>query len=160
MISPLSRAYRKKRIVAVSLHKEYAHYMNRTVASIILIGFAAIAVFGFAAMGGPDMNMDGHSGCIATLGQSVLCSNNDAFVMINTHAQLFQQMTSAASFGFLLVLALFVIFAWMDRGRLLAQRAAGVVVIRRRLLNISYALHRLPFLSWLILTEKVGPVIA
>lgn len=128
--------------------------MNRIAISIVLTAFLAIAVFGFATTGTHDINS--HRDCIATMGQAVLCSHNNAIAMAQQHAQFFQKMTSAVSFSLLLALALFAVFAWLDRKRLHALYEQRVIAIRRRLLEIVYVLNRHPLLNWLTISGKTA----
>ena len=121
---------------------------------MVFIAFAAIVIFGFAAMGTHDMN--GHSDCIATMGQAVLCSHNSAIAMAQQHAQFFQKMTSAVSLSLFMAFILCAVSAWLDRKRLLAVYEQLILTIKRKLLEIYYLLHRRPLLSWLTVSGKTA----
>ena len=131
---------------------DYNHYMNRIAISIVLTAFLAIAVFGFATTGTHDINS--HRDCIATMGQAVLCSHNNAITMAQQHAQFFQKMTSAASLSFFLILLLFTLSARLNRKRLYTVDQQKVIAIKRGLIEIFYVLYRRLLLKWLTVSGK------
>lgn len=136
----------------------YTHGMRWFLTASILLSFAAIAVFGFAAMSSHAME-GGHNDCVATVGQVALCPHESDFAMTRLHAQLFQRLTGAVALVLLLVSIVWLQFNWFSVTRLRTLFSTRLCMLRRRALEIVSILRHHSLFSWLALTERVSPAI-
>lgn len=123
-----------------------------------LIGFIAIAVFGFAIMGTHSMN--DQSDCIASTGQTLLCPHQNALFMTELHAQFFERMTSAVSLTILLAIIVWAVVERLNRKSLGLFFQTQTNWLRRRLTEINQKLRQHSLFSWLALCERGDALLA
>jgi len=132
--------------------------MKSLLAYIVFFSFVAIAGFGFTAMSVHDGN---HSNCIASVGQSSVCTHEGVLESIAFHSGFFKRLTNAFSgldvlalLALLVFAVLFNIFGFVSEGSLDSR----VLATRRNhhvsLITGSWA----RILDWLSLHERVNPI--
>lgn len=115
---------------------------------LLLTAFIGLAVFGFAFMGTHEMGEQ--ENCIASIGQTTLCSHQDAFAMAELHAGFFQRLT-----GITLLLTLLA-FAWIALKKISPQKQVRIIGRIIHQTDLVFRKSHEPFLRWFSFHSQIA----